>query len=217
MPSESPHRVFLLSPASCGGKRAELLHRPEAAFDLAVRVRSRGGAPVGEVFAFLSGLYFRGKLTYARRFAHAPEGVAGVLVITPGSGLLHPDEPVRLSHLRRWAEVDVALDEPRYLRPLRRDLRALAAVLPDACEVVLLGSIATEKYVAPLRSLLGDRVRHPADFVGRGDMSRGGLLLRRAADGEELSLVAPGESPRHGARPPQLAPRPGILKDASRT
>lgn len=181
-----------------------------------MRLKSRSGAPVGEVFAFLSGLYFRGKLTYARRFARAPEGAAGVLVITPGSGLMDPDEPVRLSHLRRWAEVEVSLSEPRYLTPLRRDLRALHASLPGGCEAVLLGSIATDKYVEPLRAVLGDRVRHPADFVGRGDMSRGGLLLRHAADGVELRLVALGEMPRHGVPPPKLVPRKGILRDATR-
>ena len=34
-----------------------------------------GGAPIGEVFSFLSSLYFRGKLTYAQRFAAPPTGV----------------------------------------------------------------------------------------------------------------------------------------------
>ena len=213
---DAPHRIFLLSPASCSGRRAELLHRPQAAFDLAVRVRSRAGAPLGDVFSFLSGLYFRGKLTYARRYARPPEGAAGVLVITPASGLVDPSESVRLAHLKRWAAVDVGLDEPRYLRPLARDLGSLASTLPESCEVVLLGSIATDKYLAPLRGALGGRVRFPAEFAGRGDMSRGGLLLRRAADGAELTLVAPGEAPRHGAPPPRLVPRPGILLDAER-
>lgn len=210
-----PHRIFLLSPASCSGGRAQVLCRDEAAFDLALRVRGQEGAPLGEVFSFLSGLYFRGKLTYARRFAHPPAGAPGVLVITAGSGLLPPDEFVRLKHLRRWASVDVALGEARYLRPLRRDLRALSAQLGESCEVVLLGSIATDKYLAPLQRSLGARVRFPSDFVGRGDMSRGGLLLRQAADAEEMAYAAPGDISRHGAPPPRLERRPGLLKTAT--
>src|SRR5690606_12169773 len=81
--------VFLLSPASCGGRRAQLLLREAADFPLARRLRS-DGAPLGEVFSFLSGLYFRGKLTYATRFARPPQGVRGVHVITTSSGLLDP-------------------------------------------------------------------------------------------------------------------------------
>jgi hypothetical protein len=212
----APPRIFLLSPASCSGGRAQVLCRDEAAFDLALRVRSHEGAPLGEVFSFLSGLYFRGKLTYAQAFARPPAGLHGVLVITPASGLRPPGEHVGLRHLRRWAGIDVSLTEPRYLRPLRRDLRALAEALGEGGEVVLLGSIATDKYVAPLSSLLGARLRFPSDFVGRGDMSRGGLLLRRAADGQELPYAAPGDVARHGAPPPRLQRRPGLLKAAFR-
>src|ERR1051325_10991404 len=57
--------LFLLSPARCDGRRALTLLSPRAEFPLAVQLRRREGAPLGEVFAFLSGLYFRGKLTYA--------------------------------------------------------------------------------------------------------------------------------------------------------
>src|SRR5690606_20239197 len=66
--NDGPERVFLLSPAHCGGRRAQLLLNEAAEFPLAQRIRSPEGAPLGEVFSFLSGLYFRGKLTYARRF-----------------------------------------------------------------------------------------------------------------------------------------------------
>ena len=65
-------QIFLLSPASCGGKRAALLFNDRAEFDIARRVREGTGAPLGEVFSFLSGLYFRGKITYARAFQNAP-------------------------------------------------------------------------------------------------------------------------------------------------
>jgi len=82
-------RVFLLSPANAGGKRAQLLLRQAAQFDLALRLREHG-LPLGEAFSFISGLYFRGKLAYAGAFAAPPEGVPGVLVITACGGLLPP-------------------------------------------------------------------------------------------------------------------------------
>ena len=85
MPSS---RIFLLSPAHCGGKRAAILLNERAEFPLAQRLRSAPGVTLGEAFSFLSGLYFRGKLAYAHRFAHAPAGEPGVQVITTDRGLL---------------------------------------------------------------------------------------------------------------------------------
>ncbi len=159
--------------------------------------------PLGEVFSFLSGLYFRGKLAYARRFARPPEGTAGVLVITASAGLLAADEPVTLSHLQRFARVSIDAANPRYRRPLARALRSLA-VRADGCEVVLLGSIASGKYVDVLGKIFGERLVFPSDFVGRGDMSRGGLLLRRAREGRELEYRPVLGAVRHGPRPPKL-------------
>ena len=120
-------RIFLLSPASCSGKRAGLVFNPEARFDVARRLRSPEGAPVGDVFTFLSGLYFRGKLAYARRYARPPEGTPGVLIITAGAGLVEAEEPVTLSHLERFARVPIDAAERRYSRPLDRAARSLAA------------------------------------------------------------------------------------------
>ena len=77
---------------------------------------------------------------------------------------------------------------PRYREPLARDAQRLAKKLSAECEVVLLGSIATGKYVDVLLENFQHRLRFPADFVGRGDMSRGGLLLRCAVDKTELTL-----------------------------
>lgn len=180
-----------------------------ATFDLAARLRSRQGAPLGEVFAFLSGLYFRGKLAYSRAFASPPEGVDleanGVFVITPNAGLRSPDTPVTLGAIRGFASVDVSVDNPKYRRPLERSARALAAEIGD-CSVVLLGSIASPKYVDVLLSIFGDRLLFPQAFVGRGDMSRGGLLLRCAAAREELAYVPVAGAIRHGVRPPKLDP-----------
>jgi hypothetical protein len=41
--------------------------------------------------------------------------------------------------------------------------------------VALLGSIATDKNLSVLTDVLGRRLRFPREFVGRGDVSRGGL------------------------------------------
>jgi len=200
------NRIFLLSPAHCGGQRAQLVMSDRAAFDLAHRVRAGQGASLGEVFSFLSGLYFRGKLTYARAFAQPPDGHEGVLVITPTDGLRPADELVDLARLRRFASVDIGDDDPRYRVPLDRDARRLARRLGPNVEFILLGSIATGKYVDPLLAVLGERLRFPMDFVGRGDMSRGGLLLRCARAGTELGYVGVREAARRGPRPGRLPP-----------
>ncbi len=78
---------------------------------------------------------------------------------------------------------------------------------------MLLGSVATGKYVDPLTEALGDRLRFPGDFVGRGDMSRGGLLLRCVREGRELDLRAGG---RRGAprQPPGPARAPAMSRRA---
>jgi hypothetical protein len=196
-------RIFLLSPAFTGGKRGEMLLRDGAAFDLAVRLRSRAGAPLGEVFAFLSGLYFRGKLAYARAFAHPPEGV---LVITTTRGLVHADTHVRADELREMSLGDIDAANEAYRRPLEQATGALVDAVPNGL-VVLLGSIASGKYVDVLLGLLGERLVFPADFVGRGDMSRGGLLLRHVAAGTELAYVPVLGAVRRGSRPPKLTPR----------
>ena len=200
--------IFLLSPANCGGNRARIVMSERATFDLAARLR-RGGAPIGEVFAFLSGLYFRGKLAYSRAFACPPDGVeldgGGVFVITPNAGLRSPDTVVTLDAIRTFASVDVSVDNPSYRRPLERSARTLAEEIGE-CPVVLLGSIASPKYVDVLLKVFGDRLLFPQEFVGRGDMSRGGLLLRCVAAGEELTYIPVAGAVRHGVRPPKLDP-----------
>ncbi len=197
MPTQT---VFLLSPAHCGGRRARMLLRPEADFPLARALRE--GAQLGDVFAFLSGLYFRGKLAYARAFAWRAAAPEGVLVIAPGLGLV-PPETVGLHAI---AEVGVDLDEPRFREPFARDAAALAGVVGEDATVVLLGSIASDKYVAVLQEHLGRRLLFPSTFVGRGDMSRGGLLLRAVRSGEELAYEPVAGAVRRGKRPPRLVP-----------
>ena len=192
-------RVFLLSPAHCGGERAGLLFSPRASFDLARRLREPGGATLGEVFSFLSGLYFRGKLAYAARF-----GVP--LVITTNAGLRPADERVTLPILRAAARVDIDAANPRYRRPLLASARAVSDTLGADADVTLLGSIASDKYVGVLLDVFGERLTFPSEFVGRGDMSRGGLLLRSVRQGVELDYIPVAGAVRRGPRPPRLTP-----------
>lgn len=197
MPS-SP-TIFLLSPAFCGGRRAAILLNAKSQADTARAMRA-GALSLGSAFAFMSGLYFRGKLAYAERFGRA-------FVITPTRGLQPPSLPFTLKLLREFAVGDVSLDNPVYRTALERDVRAIAKTLEAGVPIVLLGSVASGKYVDVLLPILGDRLRYPVSFVGRGDMSRGGLLLRSAASGEELEYgpLTMGVRPR-GPRPPRLDP-----------
>jgi hypothetical protein len=200
-------RVFLLSPAYAGGRRAQIIMSERAQFDLARRLRSDEPPTLGEVFEFLSGLYFRGKLAYANAFAPARKKQSAVLVITPTRGLVAAAAPIGLADLQEFATVDIREDDPRYRGPLERDVKRLAETLPPKTQIVLLGSIATAKYVDILLEHFGQRLCFPVDFVGRGDMSRGGLLLRCAVDRSELNYIPVAGAVRKGKRPPKLEPR----------
>jgi hypothetical protein len=205
-------RIFLLSPANCNGTRARQALSPRAGFPLAEALRSPGGAPLGDVFAFVSGLYFRGKLAYARRFANPPEPgnpvvAGGIHVITPNAGLRSPDTAVTSAAVRAFARGDIDVANVRYRRPLEAGARALLAEVGRDCDIVLLGSVASPKYVDVLTGVFGDRLEFPVEFVGRGDMSRGGLLLRHAEEGVELAYAPVVGAILHGKRPPRLAPR----------
>jgi hypothetical protein len=198
--------TFLLSPANCSGRRADLLFSPRAEFHLA-RVLRETGAPLGEVFSFLSGLYFRGKLTYARAFARPPVGESGIWIITASRGLVAADTMVRLEDLLSFRSVPVDANEPRYREPLQRDASALSERLGASGRAVLLGSVATPKYSSILYTALADRLVFPQAFIGRGDMSRGGLLLRSVDQGCELVYSPVGNTIHRGVRPSKLQPR----------
>jgi hypothetical protein len=200
-----PPRVFLLSPARAGGERMGLLLNPRAGFPLAWEFQQKG-APVGELFEFASGLYFRGKLAYARAFGRPPRRGAGGLAIVPGRGLMDVEQPITADELRDIAQVPVDLRDARYREPLLRDAELLARRLGKRGEAVLLGSIATGKYADVLLGVLGDQLFFPPSFVGRGDMSRGGLLLRAVRARMELPYAPLRGAVRHGARPPRLPP-----------
>jgi hypothetical protein len=199
--------VFLLSPANLAGVRARIVLRREATFSLAEQLRSREGAPLGAVYAFISGLYFRGKKAYAEAFGRPPPDVHGGLVITPGEGLLPLDERVTVERLERWAAIAVDAGEARFTEPLVRDAAALARRHADRVRVVLLGSIATDKYVRPLTDAFGPRLLFPPEFVGRGDMSRGALMLRAAREGQELAYEPLEGARRRGPRAPGVGGR----------
>jgi hypothetical protein len=204
-------RVFLLSPANCGGRRAKQALSPNATFALAAALRSAEGAPLGELFSIISGLYFRGKLTYAQRFAQPPDPAnpivaRGVHVITPNAGLRAAETRVNAAAVRAFAHGDVDASNARYRRPLEASARALLEEIGPECDVVLLGSVASPKYVDVLTGIFGERLQFPISFVGRGDMSRGGLMLRHAREGVELDYVPVIGATLHGARPPKLPP-----------
>ena len=190
-------RLFLLSPAYGGGKRARMLLEPRSAFATA-QTLAAGRLTLGEAYTFMSGLYFRGKLAYGAAFGES-------YVITPTRGLIPPETIVTAPMLREFASVDIDAGEGRYRRPLERDARVIAGRLADGDQVVLLGSIASSKYVEILGAVFGPHLHFPPSFIGRGDMSRGGLLLRSARSGVELEYapLMPATK-RTGARPPRL-------------
>jgi hypothetical protein len=213
MPKPTLPRVFLLSPARLDGERARLLFEPVTMFPVARALRSDEGAPIGDVFSFLSGLYFRGKLAYAEAFARPPATLkSGILVITTNRGLVPASMRVTLNELARFAAVDIDHSSEPFRVPLQRDAEALARALGPRGDVVLLGSIATAKYVDVLLSVFDQRLLFPAEFVGRGDMSRGGLMLRCVEAGAELTYVPVQGAIRHGVRPPKLPPRRGAIE-----
>src|SRR5258708_8881972 len=112
-------RVFLLSPANCSGRRAKIVLSERAQVDLALRLRSDRGVAIGEVFAFVSGLYFKGKLAYALTFARPPEpGAAlagsGALVIPPNAGLRPAETAVTAEALPAFPRGPIAAHHPGY-------------------------------------------------------------------------------------------------------
>ncbi|MBZ5677840.1 MAG: hypothetical protein LAP61_26635 [Acidobacteriia bacterium] len=199
------HRVFLISPARIGGPRSNTLLRQEADFDLAIRLRN-GSATLGEAYSFISGLYFRGKMAYVGAFAAPPVGAPPALIIVPGLGLVPPQTMFHAEQLRGTAGVPIKESNPAFTAPLLRDAAMLDRQGGPDCQYVLLGSIATAKYTDPLLQVFGERLLFPSEFVGRGDMSRGGLVLRCAQSGNELSYVCVRGATVQGRRPEKLSP-----------
>jgi hypothetical protein len=167
-------RIFLLSPANLGGVRGRRI------LSGASRLDFENGVALGEVFTYISSLYFRGKLGYAQSFGSHP-----ALVITAGFGLMPAHSRIEMDQLKRMAEVPIDAAEALYREPLERD----AGALDSSSEIVLLGSVATPKYLEPLLRIFGDRLLIPGEFIGLGDMSRGGLMLNSIRTGQELTYL----------------------------
>lgn len=186
-------RLFLLSPATLNGLRAKQLTSPRAKFALAQQYQTESGVPIADAFAFMSALYFRGKIAYARRFA-VPSPVIGgdgIFIITSGYGLVPPDWRITEERMKRMRRIDIDADARNYVKPLREHANLISRALEndEGAEVVLLGSVATGKYVDVLWPILGMRLRFPIAFAGLGDMARGGLMLRAARTGTELEYT----------------------------
>src|SRR5207248_3306915 len=102
-----------------------------------------------------------------------------------------------------FSQVPIDCDDARYRDPIQRDARHLAGKCPD-CKFILLGSVGSRKYASVLLPILGERLLFPEEFVGRGDMSRGGLLLRSVRAEQELEYTPLAGAVVHGRRPPKL-------------
>jgi hypothetical protein len=185
--------VYLLSPAFSGGRRAQMLLNAEAPFELARRLRT-GGISLGEAFAFMSPLYFAGKLKYVSVFARQMGKIPGALIITPCRGLLAPEAVVNVEELREICGERIVAKNPKYRDPLERDLRALSEAIGTPWRVVLLGSIATKKYIPVLLETLGERLLVPREFVGMGNMQRGALMMRCSREKARLEYVGVREA-----------------------
>lgn len=213
--SSSRSVIFLLSPANLAGIRARFILGPKAGCDLARRLR-QSGVPLGELFSFVSNLYFRGKLAYARTFSLPPQSIPGSFIITATGALLSPETVVSLDVIREMAAGDIDARNQRYRVALDRSCRDLSEITGASCNMVLLGSLATPKYTEPLLEVFGERLLFPGEFAGRGNMSRGGLLLRCVATGQELTYIPVLSANRDGPKPAKLPPARPVRNNSRR-
>ena len=181
--------IYLLSPANSAGQRAKMLLNPRADFELAQRLKTTG-VSLGEAFSFMSSLYFRGKLAYATTFSQRTGAVPNTLIITSSRGLVRPETMVGLRELEDISRERIVAHNPRYCDPLERDLRLLSEAMGPRRRAVLLGSIATKKYIPLLLEILGERLVVPRAFIALGNMQRGALLLQCSRDMCELEYIS---------------------------
>src|SRR5262249_9724347 len=137
-------------------------------------------------FAFISSLYFRGKLAYASAFGSPPPRLPAAFVITGGHGLVSPETPITTAQLRQMGSIQIDVADERYCVPLEQHCRILDVHSGADCEFVPLGSLATPKYLKPIAGIFKHRLLFPDQFIGLGDFSRGGLMLRCAREGLQL-------------------------------
>lgn len=182
--------VFLLSPANLSGTRARQMISPRAMSAAGIAYRSQDGVRIADAFTFMSALYFRGKHAYVRAFA-APHPRIGetAYVIAPGYGLVTLDWRLDQEKMKKLARTKIDVRSRAYTAPLRRACRELESKLEPEDIVVLLGSVASGKYVDVLEPIFGARLRFPRIFAGMGDMQRGSVMLKAAAAKRELEYV----------------------------
>jgi hypothetical protein len=180
-----PTLRFLLSPAHLGGARAARLTSLDARFAVAQSYRD-GTLSIGEAFSWISALYFRAKLRYARHFG-ARHGGGPAQVIAPGFGLVAEDWLLSGERFTRLCQVPVDTQDRRFRQPLEAACAGLARSLDRDDRIVFLGGLAGDRYLAVLAPALGPRLFVPIDFVGRGQMQRGSLLLQAIAENRELA------------------------------
>jgi hypothetical protein len=198
MPDTPPRpRAFLISPATAHGPRALSLRRPESNSPFARRLREEG-VPLGDVFSFLSGLYFRGKLEYARTFARSHGDEPGVRIITMTDGLVSPDALISRDDLERYATCADGASAAVAL--LEQTAIELSDRLGADADVVLLGSVSTGKYTDLLGPIFGARLLFPRDVLHIGQLARGALFLQRARDRRELEYMSVSDIVRAGRR-----------------
>ena len=118
--------------------------------------------------------------------------------------MVPPETVITVEQLEYIASIPIDAGDARYREPLERACRTLDEIAGPDCDFVLLGSVATLKYLEPMFGVFGHRLLFPEEFIGRGDMSRGGLMLRCARAGVQLTYVPLGKVTRHGPRPPKL-------------
>jgi hypothetical protein len=211
----SSSSIFLISPANMSGVRGARLLCETGTGDIHTRLKGEG-VELGEVFTHVSSLYFRGKLEYGNAFGGTLSGSSGAYIITPNAGLMSPKTKVRLEELRAICNTEINAGNEQFCRPLESDIRRLR----EKCEgsrFVLLGSIATPKYVEPLMRVLEGDLFYPSAFAGLGDMSRGALLLQCVRTQVELDYTRYGPAARRNkrlvaARCPKIDTKPGPLR-----
>jgi hypothetical protein len=189
--------VFLISPANMSGIRGTRLLDEAGKTDVHARLKGEG-VELGKLFTFVSSLYFRGKLAYGNAFGKTSSGRPGVYIITPGAGLISPETRVTQQELRAICRTEIDPNNELFCRPL--DIRRLRETCKGS-RFVLLGSIATPKYIEPLMRALDGDLFYPSAFLGRGDMSRGSLLLNCVRTQVELDYVRPEPPATHSKRP----------------
>ena len=202
-------RIFLLSPASTDGLRAQQLTSPRAGFGAAERYRSPEGVTIEEAFTFMSSLYFRGKIGYARHFAAPPPELALGSRTTaswsslPASGWCRRACRITPEEMKKLRRTPVDLKSRAYCAPMKKHVEQLRDLAPDGLGGAP-GQRRDRQVRGPAAAGPRDRLLFPRDFAGAGDMKRGGMMLRAVREDRELSL-------RHPRRAPPPRPRLKLL------